>query len=257
MNIIKIWVTSVALTGLVLLSSGYSVSVTAATVEQKLQLAMKSQMRSEAEVKRDRNRTPMQALKFWGFKDDMRVIELVPASGWYTKLLAPILAERGELYLVSYPRYLTELDGFIGQAPYNKAKKTFIDMDWDFKNRHYILNTDNFGLNNIDMVLNIREYHNFVEGDRAKLNKAAFDALKSGGSYVVVDHTRRHMSEETAELWRREDPVKVILEVQAAGFKLDRSSDMFYRPDDQLKYEVGRKTVAGNTDRFTLIFKKP
>ncbi|WP_394496201.1 hypothetical protein [Shewanella sp. ENK2] len=74
---------------------------------------------------------------------------------------------------------------------------------------------------------------------------------------MIVDHTRRHMMPETDEMRRREDPVDVILEVQAAGFLLEKSSNMFYRPDDELRYEVGRKTVTGNTDRFTLVFRKP
>jgi len=112
-------------------------------------------------------------------------------------------------------------------------------------------------MNDADMVLNIREYHNFNLADKTKLNKAAFDALKPGGAYVIVDHSRRSMAPETREMARREDPVKVILEVQSAGFVLEKSSDMFYRPDDELRYEVGRKSVTGNTDRFTLVFRKP
>ena len=35
------------------------------------------------------------------------------------------------------------------------------------------------------------------------------------------------------------------------------SSDLFFKPDDELRYEVGRKTVTGNTDRFSLLFQKP
>jgi predicted methyltransferase len=34
-------------------------------------------------------------------------------------------------------------------------------------------------------------------------------------------------------------------------------SKRHFRPDDELRYEVGRKTVTGNTDRFTLKFRKP
>ena len=37
---------------------------------------------------------------------------------------------------------------------------------------------------------------------------------------------------------------------------IDESRELS-RPDDELRYEVGRKTVMGNTDRFTLVFKKP
>lgn len=218
---------------------------------------MASPLRTEKEKARDKNRQPLQALAFWGMQEDMKVIEFVPGRGWYTKLLAPALRDNGELILVSADRYLSYLDGFLNQAPYDKVKKAPIEMSWDAKQRRYALGSVNFGVTDADMVINIREYHNFNLEDKAKLNQAAFKALKPEGTYVVVDHSRRHMSPEIAELRRREDPVKVILEVQAAGFRLVDSSDMFYRPDDELIYEVGRRSVTGNTDRFTLIFKKP
>jgi predicted methyltransferase len=99
--------------------------------------------------------------------------------------------------------------------------------------------------------------HNFSEEGRSNIDTAVFEALKSGGVYGVVDHTKRHMQPSSDELGRRMDPVTVIKEVQAAGFEFVDFSPLHYRPDDELRYEVGRKTVTGNTDRFTLIFKKP
>jgi predicted methyltransferase len=89
------------------------------------------------------------------------------------------------------------------------------------------------------------------------MNKAAFDALKSGGVYAVVDHTRRHMESDTPENRRRIDPVLAIHEIEAAGFEFVDYSDLHFRLDDELVYEVGRKTVTGNTDRWTLKFVKP
>jgi predicted methyltransferase len=83
-----------------------------------------------------------------------------------------------------------------------------------------------------------------------------FAALKPGGHYGVLDHTRRHNEPETSENWRRMDPVLVIKEVQAAGFVLEDSSNLHYKPDDELRYEVGRKSVTGNTDRFLMVFRK-
>jgi predicted methyltransferase len=81
--------------------------------------------------------------------------------------------------------------------------------------------------------------------------------LKSGGIYAVVDHNRRHMQADDNENRRRMDPVLAIKEIQAAGFVLADYSDLHYRPDDELRYEVGRATVTGNTDRWTLKFIKP
>ena len=107
------------------------------------------------------------------------------------------------------------------------------------------------------MVLTFRNQHNFTEEGRNNINSAAFEALRKGGVYGVVDHTRRHMQPTTNEVWRRIDPVDIIKEVQSAGFEFVDYTTLHYRPDDGLQYEVGRKTVTGNTDRFTLLFKKP
>ena len=56
---------------------------------------------------------------------------------------------------------------------------------------------------------------------------------------------------------RRVDPVLVIKEIQEAGFELVDYSNLHYRADDELRYEVGAKSVTGNTDRWTIKFRKP
>ncbi|MGI9261680.1 MAG: methyltransferase, partial [Woeseiaceae bacterium] len=92
---------------------------------------------------------------------------------------------------------------------------------------------------------------------RLTINQAVFRSLKPGGRYGVIDHSRRHMEPQTAENQRRADVVQIIKEALDAGFVLEDYSDLHYRPDDELRYEVGRATVTGNTDRFTLLFRKP
>ena len=78
-----------------------------------------------------------------------------------------------------------------------------------------------------------------------------------GGLYGVVDHTRRHMEPLSPENGRRIDPVLSIKELLDTGFELVDYSDLHFRSDDELEYEVGRRSVSGNTDRFTLLFRKP
>jgi predicted methyltransferase len=58
------------------------------------------------------------------------------------------------------------------------------------------------------------------------MNKVAFDALKPGGIYAVVDHTTRHMEEPTRANRRRVDPVLAIHEIQQAGFEFVDYSDL-------------------------------
>ena len=143
----------------------------------------------------------------------------------------------------------TEMDKFA------MTHQVVIDNNYNRAEGRYVPGEIDFGVNSADMFLNFREYHNFSEADNNRINAKVFDTLKSGGSYVVIDHTRRHMQEETGVLRRREDPINVILQVQKAGLVLDRVSDMFFQLSDDLTQEVGQ--IPNMTDRFFLVFKKP
>ena len=74
-------------------------SLANADLKEAVEAAMAADIRSEAEVARDANRKPAETLAFFGLEQDMRVLELLPGGGWYTKLLAPVLAENGQLYV--------------------------------------------------------------------------------------------------------------------------------------------------------------
>ncbi|MGB3725618.1 MAG: methyltransferase [Glaciecola sp.] len=228
-----------------------------ANVKQKLELAMNSDVRTAAEIERDGNRKPIQTLEFFGLQDNMSVVELIPGGGWYTKLLVPVLNEKGNYYgAIGTGRIennLSELPGFERMNIIAKDAKT----NRPAGQRFYDIEASTLGVNDVDMVLTFRNYHNFSDDGRALMNKLAFDALKPGGVYGVVDHTARHMEPMNSSNRRRIDPVKAIKEIQAAGFELVDYSTLHYREDDELEYEVGAKSVRGNTDRWTLKFIKP
>ncbi len=226
--------------------------------EAKIKAALEHERRDEKQTIRDKNRKPVETLKFFGLRDDMTVLELLPGGGWYTNILGPVLEEKGKLYIsIGASR--------VGEAIKDKpgfGSTEVIPFDRDnFKReegaRRASVPEFSFGVRKVDMVLTFRNQHNFTAQGRANINSAAFEALRKGGVYGVVDHTARHMQPYTTEVWRRMDPVDIIKEVQAAGFDLVDYSTLHHRPDDELRYEVGRKTVTGNTDRFTLLFRKP
>ena len=223
-------------------------------LDEKVQAALAADIRTEAETVRDANRKPLETLEFFGLTDDMHVLELVPGGGWYTKVLAPVLAENGRLAISIFTQGIEpviEEQGWdvevieTGSLSPVEGSPQFQITDLDF------------GEGVFDMALTFRNLHNFNEAGRNAFNAAVFRALKPGGRYGAVDHTRRHMQADTYENWRRMDPVLAIKEIEAAGFEFVDYSDLHYRPDDELVYEVGRKTVTGNTDRFTLLFRKP
>ncbi len=224
---------------------------------EKLKAAMAMDHRSEKNVARDDNREPLKAMEFCGLADDMTVIEFGPGNGWYTEILGPVLQEKGALYLVNKDKWLAKLDDLLARDFMSAVKKHPIDIDWNRDERHFQVDLIATDIRDADLALNIREYHNFDTAGAIQLSEALFEALKPGGLYCIIDHTRRHMEARNNENRRRADPVQVIKEVQSAGFVLVDFSDMFFKPDDELRYEVGRKTVKGNTDRFSLLFRKP
>lgn len=224
---------------------------------KKIQQAVDSDIRTAAEKKRDANRKPRQTLEFLRLQENMRVVELVPGGGWYTKIVAPVVADKGKYYVTLGTRRigsLLEKHDVLSRVEMLPLDVKFIPTDIVGE---FDLGEFSLGIDDADLILTFRNLHNFRPTARGHINKAAFDALKPGGLYGVVDHTRRHNEPDSSENWRRLDPVQVIREIQAAGFELVDSSDLHYRPDDELRYEVGRKTVSGNTDRFTLLFRKP
>jgi predicted methyltransferase len=218
---------------------------------------MASEIRTADEIARDDNRKPVETLGFFGLTDNMRVLELLPGGGWYTKILGPVLHDNGKLYVAigtgSVAENLLNTRGF--------EKVTALDIgvemvrDGEFRSNN--IPAFDFGVRDLDMALTFRNMHNFTSDGRANVNAAVFQALKSGGLFGVVDHSRRHMEPMTMENRRRTDPVQIISEALAAGFELVAYSDLHYTPDDELRYEVGRRSVTGNTDRYTLLFRKP
>ncbi|MEM7282010.1 MAG: methyltransferase [Pseudomonadota bacterium] len=227
-----------------------------ADFSDRVKEAMQSDLRTEREIARDANRKPAETLAFFGITESMKVLELVPGGGWYTKILAPALKEEGEFYVA------------IGT---NRVKERLLVLP-EFKHVNLIegirvsrpegsrfsnLDSMNIADDDFDAVLTFRNLHNFSAQGRAAMNKGAFDALRPGGIYGVVDHTRRHMEGGNDENRRRLDPVLTIKEIVDAGFEFVDFSDLHYKAADELDLEVGHDSVTGKTDRFTLLFRKP
>jgi predicted methyltransferase len=226
-------------------------------IDAKVEAALADESRPAEDRMRDRNRRPLDTLNFFGLKDNMRVLELLPGGGWYTRVLAPVLADNGKLYVAVGTGRVSDnvlsLPGF----EQVEALATSDNLRRPEGTRHIVMDDFEFGVSKLDMVVTFRNLHNFDADTRGKMNRQVFAALRSGGLYGVIDHTARHMEPANHENRRRLDPVMVIKELMDLGFAFENYTDLHYRADDGLVYEVGRRSVTGNTDRFTLLFRKP
>lgn len=226
-------------------------------IDGKVEAALAAESRPAADRERDRNRRALETLNFFGLKDDMRVLELIPGGGWYTRVLAPVLAENGKLYVAIGTGRIK--DGVLTEPGFEQVDvlETKDNIRRPDGSRYYAIDDFDLGVSGLDMVLTFRNLHNFDAESRARVNSQVFKSLKRGGLYGVVDHTERHMEPQNNENRRRIDPVLVIKEMLDQGFEFVDYSDLHYRADDELEYEVGRRSVSGNTDRFTMLFRKP
>ena len=236
----------------VFLSSQLMAADSAAT-RNKIEQALSSSIRDAAETARDANRKPGEVLEFFGLEDGMKVLEISPATGYWSKFVGPTLCENGGELVFSvgvsddFKNDVMSLDGL--------ECTSAINNDITLRN----LPEFSFDDSQFDMGLTFWNLHNpSVEG-RKNLNEAVFSALNSGGIYGVVDHTRRHLepTSREAQNGRRLDPVLIIKEMIDVGFEFVDFSPMHYHPEDNLSQEVGTPGVRGNTDRFTMSFRKP
>jgi predicted methyltransferase len=115
----------------------------------------------------------------------------------------------------------------------------------------------------LDAVFMILFYHDTVwmGTDRAKMNKAIYNALKPGGVYAIIDHSSRAGAgvTEAQTLHRIEEKV-VRDEITAAGFKLAGEASFLRNPSDARDWNASPRSAGeqrGTSDRFVLKFVKP
>ena len=126
----------------------------------------------------------------------------------------------------------------------------------------------------LDAVLLIRFYHDLYwmpgpDGemgttDRAAVNRQVFESLAPGGIYGIVDHHAEAGSRDRDAVdprggLHRVDRELVIEEILAAGFVLERESDVLANADDTRDWNifVDDGTRRDKTERFVLRFRKP
>jgi predicted methyltransferase len=248
-------------------------SATAAAIEQ----ALSGQHRSAANRARDVYRHPLDTLLFFGIKPDMTVVEVWPgAGGWYTEILAPLLANGGKLYAAQMApapgndyvtASLADFDRKLAANPalYGKVEVTTLGPGADAIAPP----------GSADLVVTFRNLHNWMNLGYADAAFAAmFKALKPGGILGVVDHRgdlQKPQDPRAARGYVNEDYAVQLIE--AAGFELVGRSEINANARDTKDYEQGVWTLPpnyrlgnrerakyegiGESDRFTLKFRKP
>lgn len=246
------------------------------SLKAALDAVLKSKHRKPEHAARDKDRHPKETLAFFGLKPTMTVIEIGPGEGWYTELLAPIVAAKGKLFVTSGdPKgsielrptlYAQRTEQFLAKAPelYGKVDRLFMEST-----------KPALGMEGkADLVLVSRAMHGWVQNKlTAAWLKEVHTALKAGGVLAVEAH-RAKGDGDVEELAKKGylPEAWVIKEIEAAGFKLAEKSEINANPKDTKDYEPGvwalpptlrlgdkdkdKYLAIGESDRMTLRFVK-
>ena len=240
--------------------------------------------RTEKYKDRDQYRNPLETLSFFEIEKDMTVLEIYPYGGWYTEIIAPALKESGQYYGAmpdpnSSERRKTAFDRFKNKLSENESL---------YGNAQAVPILDNTKIslddNSVDMVLTFRNLHNMMAyGTAENMLEDWLRVTKSGGSMGIVEHRGDSSIEQDPKAvsgYVNED--YTIKLAEAAGWEFISSSDINNNPKDDKNYEDrvwrlpptltyfardGRPKVEGDdlkknleigeSDRYTLLFKKP
>lgn len=238
--------------------------------------AVGAETRTPANRARDRYRHPVETLTFFGVESDQVVVELWPGRGWYTEILAPLLRGRGKLSVVA------PLPGTVPPAaPTHETIRAFAATNPAIYDRMEVVAVNplaqpKFGEpGSADVVLTFRNAHNWMkDGCADEMFRAAFDVLRPGGTFGVVDHRGKEgmSAEEIAKSGYIPESTIIAL-AKTAGFELDGRSEVNANPKDTKDYAAGVWTLPpalrlgdedrakyqgiGESDRMTLRFRKP
>lgn len=238
-------------------------------------------------------RHPKETLEFIGIEPGMTVVEGLPGSGWYTRILLPYLGGEGHLIaadysLELYPNFSFANEEFMANQRQWTTNFPAGAREWGGDNGAPV-SAFHFGsmpadlAGTADVVFFPRVLHNLArfEAEGGYLTAALADAyavLKPGGTFGIVQHEARDdMSDEFADGSRGYLKKSfVIAAVEAAGFEFVAESDINANPKDQpgnddivwrlpptlgtsrhdpeLKAEL---EAVGESNRMTLKFRKP
>lgn len=233
-------------------------------------------------------RKPAVVVTFAGVKPGETVAELVPAGGYYTRILSKVVGPTGHIYALvptfplgpPLPKHSMGKPAHHGMGmgmgmgmhkprkhmhmPNGMAMEKALARNPEYSNvTVYPLEmSGGFHLPvKVDMVwttLNYHDLHNVPHTNIEVFDKEVYDALKPGGIFFVVDHAAAPGAGDSVT-WKlhRIDPVTARHEIEAVGFKFAGSSNALRNPHDNHLKIVFAPSIRWHTDRFIYKFRKP
>jgi predicted methyltransferase len=214
-----------------------------------LDTALAAEQRSAPERARDRSLHPKETLLFFGFRPNMRVLEIEPERGGYTDVLAPLLRREGKYYAAVGQPASGDIEASRQLAAFREKLAARPDL-YDRVSVVPFPLQGGIAPGTLDMVVSLDNLHGWIGRDTAPYILAAlYTALKPGGALGVVE--QRSPAGSPPDPGGQSAPVNqeaAITLLESAGFRLVGESQV----------NASRASSAQATgDRFTLKLVKP
>lgn len=206
----------------------------------------------------DARRQPLALLTLAGVRQGDKVFELIPGTGYFTRMFSHVVGPAGHVYAVwpqQYAQYsVAKVDALKALA----RQPQFANLTVEVQPTPEIAAPEQ-----VDLVFTSQNYHDYPDEfmghmDPMTLVRAAWKMLKPGGAFIVIDHLAAPGSGmRDTEALHRIDPAIVRKQVESAGFRFDGESKVLLNRADKLDVKVFDPAVRGHTSKFAYRFVKP
>ena len=235
--------------------------------------------RRDGDRARDQYRNPAETLSFFQIEPTMTVAEVAPGGGWYTRILAPFLAEKGQYIAIARD---SDAGGFDTRTARARAlgwterfKQSFAEEFGGSADDAMAFEVDEFPEElegSIDRILFVRALHGVWNGGDIQFwMREMRKVLADDGMIGIVQHRApadaSHADVNPARGYMREADMIKLMEI--SGFELVAKSEINANPNDTADHPEGVWEMKptwrtkrpelenlGESDRMTLLFKK-
>jgi predicted methyltransferase len=208
--------------------------------------------RSAADRKNDQRRDAVRLLAFTGVRPGWKVLDMAAGAGYSTELMARGVAPGGVVYAQNPPGLFPRAKDAFAARMKTPAMKDVVALTRAFDDPVPPEVKD------LDLITFFFGYHDttYMPIDRAKMDRALFDALKPGGHLVIADYAAAQGAGTTVgKKFHRIEEAALKREVEAAGFKLVDEGNFLRNPKDTHDFVIFNPKIP--IDIFVVKFEKP
>jgi predicted methyltransferase len=212
--------------------------------------------RSEDDHYRDGGFKPLEVYGFFGVEPGMTVVDLSTAGMYNAHILAQIVGPEGKVIATTTYRD-TAREGSVERT---QGVLDGRNVDGVLSNVEIVATLEDIPDNSIDVLITVRNYHDFGErADRVLAVPRLLRVLKPGGILGAIDaHTDK--TDERDESVHRMNEDMAREEIEIGGFEFLGNSELLYNDQDTFDFDgraPGDPIYRYYIQRWTLKFRKP